>query len=291
MQNKVAVALGFFDGVHKGHIEVCRLAREYAAATNTVVVAVTFDEHPASVVTGIKTPQLCNAYDRERLLKTVAGVDEVIMLPFRELMNMESEVFIEQILHERLNVGFVSCGSDYHFGRGGRGDVNTLKSSCTKLGISFEVADELNDGHGKISSSRIRQLILDGKMEDAELMLSHPHSFSGEVIHGKALGRKLNSPTMNIKMEDIAIPPIGVYASYITVRGIRYRSVTNIDRTGLSETYAFGDTGDVYGMTATCELIKHMRGMIDFSSLDDLKSQISRDRDAAAACLRAYEAK
>jgi len=291
MSVKTAAALGFFDGVHRGHIKVCSLAREFALRTGVTTTAVTFDEHPATVVTGKNIPQLCTAYDRERLLKTAAGMDNVIMLPFRELMNMEPEDFIRNVLHEKLNVCFISCGSDYHFGKGGKGDINTLKNCCDEFGIKFEVAHEIDDVHGKISSSRIRQLILDGDMEEAEKMLSRPYSFSGEVIHGKALGRHLGSPTMNIRMDGIAVPPIGVYASYVTVRGVRYRAVTNIDTTGLSETYAFGDLGDVYGMTVTCELVKHMRGMVKFDSLDALKAQIKRDSETTAEFLREYECK
>ncbi|NLD88704.1 MAG: riboflavin biosynthesis protein RibF [Clostridiales bacterium] len=286
MEKKKALALGFFDGVHAGHLNVLRLASAYAEKQGIVPCAVTFDEHPLSVITGTPVTLISSKAERERLLRSVGGMDEVIMLPFRELRDMEPEDFVREILFKSLNGAFVCCGSDYRFGKDGKGDGEMLKSLCHSLGIEFALACQLDDGESKISSSRLRDAIISGNMELARRLLSRPYSFSGEVIHGKALGRKISSPTMNVRITETLLPRGGVYASFVTVKGIRYESVTNINSKGLAEIFAFADLGYVYGETVFCELKSHIRDMISFSSLDELRNQISADCEESARRLR-----
>ena len=280
---KTAVALGNFDGLHKGHLAVINEA-VMEKHNGLLPCILTFDSHPQKTLRGsapkkIMTRSLCE--------KTTAMLGcQTIRLSFEEVRNMSPEEFFNIILIKKLNVGFVSCGFNYRFGKNGVGNADTLCSLCKNAGIGFSCVGEVLYNDEPISSTRIRYAIENGDIENANNMLGRHFAYNTEVVHGDRIGKKLlGFPTINqLFPEWHVVPKNGVYASATEVDGILYPSMTNIGKRPTvkgdelrSETCIIGFSGDLYGSHPEVRLLKLIREEKKFPSLETLSEQLKKD--------------
>ncbi len=288
MKKKI-YALGFFDGVHLGHMALLKASGHLADRMGCDSGVVTFATHPDALVAG-KAPKLLNTMDERRRL--LFGT-QVLVLPFDEhLRNMPWQDFLEMLL-EKDACGFV-CGADFRFGRMGEGNAEKLALFCKDRGLPWAIVPEQTMDGVRISSTHIRQLIEAGKMEEAAKFLGRPHSLSGHVVSGRQLGRTIGVPTANIPIPDeVVVPKLGVYASECLVDGIRYKAVTNIGSRPTvgghqtrAESWLLDFDGDLYGKHMTVLLHQFLRPEQKFDSLEELKAQIQIDAIAAREALR-----
>lgn len=285
---KKVIALGFFDGVHRGHGALLKRTVELAKELNAVPAAHTFAQHPSTLLSKEPVPLLSTPEDRAYLMQHLYGIREVIAAPFdREMMTMPWEDFVTDYLLRRLNCAGVVVGHDYRFGYKGEGDPQKLKALCAAHSIACQVVEKVTLDGRTVSSTYIRSLVEEGDMEAARRYLAHPHLLSGEVRHGKGLGKTLGFPTVNITpAPGILIPAYGVYASKVTTQnGKTYLAATNI---GVRPTVADGGQvtvegflldfdGDVYGQAVKLGLYHRLRGERRFDSLEALRQEVMRN--------------
>ncbi len=277
---KTVYALGFFDGVHRGHqallAETCRLAAREGARAG----AVTFTAHPDALVLG-RAPALLNTpADRERLLRRY-GMEAILELPFdRAMMQTPWEAFLEGLPEA---AGFV-CGADFRFGAGGKGCADALAAFCAGRGLAWAVVPQVLED-GPISSTRIRALLEAGGMEEAVKLLGHPHILTGTVISGRQLGRTLGIPTANLALPDaLAVPRPGVYACRARTAAGEHLAVTNVGSrptvggSGITvEPWLLDFAGDLYGQPLTLEFYRFLRPERKFPGLEELRREIQKN--------------
>lgn len=287
IKEKTAVTLGKFDGLHRGHKkllnQVLRKREEgYLAAIFT------FDAPPKNLLRGADSRMILTNEERTLLLKEY-GTDVLFECPFtKEIAGMEPEQFIADILIGKMNAGYVVVGLDFRFGHERSGDIYLLDRLSGKYHYKLLVlAKEQYEGRD-ISSTYIREVLLEGKMELAEALLGYPYFVTGEVVKGKQLGRTLGIPTINqLPKENKLLPPNGVYASRTMVDGKWYNSMTNIGvrptvedtQVRNLETCLFDFEEEIYGRNVRVELLSFERPEIRFASVDALKTQLNEDRD------------
>ena len=281
---KFVYALGFFDGVHRGHAELLRRCRELAGDA-LEPGAVTFLGHPDTLVLGV-TPGLINTpADRERLLREIGGLRRVVELPFdRAMCAMAWDAFLDMLRETYDAAGFV-CGEDFRFGFRGLGTALTLASYCRERGLPWAVVPEQLCRGERISSTRIRQLLEMGDMEQAAEFLGHPHILTGAVIHGHQLGRRLGIPTANLALpKELAEPKHGVYACRVWLEGEARAAVTNVGTrptvkgSGVTvEPWILDYEGDLYGKEIRLEFLRFLRPERKFPDLESLKAEILRN--------------
>ena len=292
--DKKIFALGFFDGVHLGHQallkECCRLAKELDCQS----AAITFDRHPKSLFVQPAPLLICTAAERHRLLRSY-GIDHIREYPVsKAIMSTPWQAFLKDLLGCGA-AGFV-CGEDFRFGRQGEGDAEKLKAACGELGIPCVVIPQQTLNGERISSSYIRELIEDGKMQTATEFLGHPYVLTGTVIHGMQLGRKLGRPTANLRLpQELAVPKFGAYACVACVDGQRYPAVTNIGirptvngRGRTVEAWILDFEGDLYDREITLEFHYFLRPEVKFPHLVALQRQIQFDAQQTREYLEAH---
>ena len=292
MKEHTIYALGFFDGVHLGHAALLRACRELADRQGWKAGVVTFSDHPDTLVTG-KTPALiCTPAERERLITEQFHMDTVAALPFDAQMRaMPWQDFLTMLARDHGAAGFV-CGEDFRFGARGAGNARILGDYCREAGLPCAVVPQLKLDGQVVSSTHIRTLIEEGKMESATKFLGHPYTLTGQVIHGKQLGRKLGIPTANLLLpEGLAMPKFGVYVCRALVEGVSYCAVTNIGTrptvsgTGVTvEPWILDFDGDLYGREIRLEFYYFLRPEMKFDDLSALRQQVWSD----AAGTRSY---
>ncbi|MBE6786675.1 MAG: riboflavin biosynthesis protein RibF [Ruminococcaceae bacterium] len=279
-----AVALGYFDGIHLGHQAVLNTALAYAKKEKLVPVVMLFDIHPRRLISGVIPPMLTSE-EKKRQLLTDMGFT-VVDFNFREAMDYSPDEFIEKILVEALNARVVSCGFDYHYGKGGKGNAKTLHDELEKRGIKAFSKDPILLGDEVISSTAIRGLIASGEIEKANTMLGTCFSYDFRVEKGDGIGKKLlGFPTINqFFPQDFIVPKYGVYASKVYLDGKWYPAVTNIGvrptvakASMRSETCILDFSGNLYGKNVEVSLIKFLREEYKFPDLDALSIQIETD--------------
>lgn len=278
-----AVALGYFDGIHLGHQAVLDKALLYAKQEKLVPVIMLFDVHPRKIIKG-KTPPMLKSVGKKRELLLEKGFT-VVDLSFTETMNYSPNEFIERILIDGLNAKVVSCGFDYHYGKDGKGDTESLHVELERRGIKVIEEPAIQLWGEKVSSTAIRKYISDGEIDKANAMLGRHFSYDFTVRRGDGLGRVLGFPTINQCFpEDHVVPRYGVYASKVIVDGKWYPAVTNVGVRPTvsadnmrSETCILDFSGDLYGKNVEVFLIKYMREEVKFPSLEELSRQIEKD--------------
>ena len=289
MSETTVVVIGVFDGVHKGHQALLKRAKEIAHGRS--IIALTFDPHPRAVFAPDSVPpMLTTLADRVELLK-IHNADQVAVMKFNEqFAAMSPEKFVEDILVKQLHVGTVIVGKNFTYGAKAAGTVETLMKDGEKYGFKVDV-QELAGGAEVISSSRIRNLVLEGKVEEARELLSRPHRLDGIVVHGEKRGREIGYPTANLgKIGGQTIPADGIYAGWLTV-GINFWPAaisigTNPtfegDRGRQVEAYALDQQGlDLYDKAASIEFGWYLRPTLKFDGLDELLVQMKKDCDEA----------
>lgn len=283
MRQKTIYALGFFDGVHLGHQALLQACRQLAQDHGCKAGAVTFGGHPESLTRGKAPALITTAEDRQKLLLAY-GMDSVLTLPFDEnLMTTHWSTFLQQLLDAGA-AGFV-CGSDFRFGAGGCGTAKKLEGFCDARQMPCAIVpQQLLDGV-RVSSTHIRQLLAEGKIEDANRFLGHPYTLTGQVVAGKQLGRTIGIPTANLRTEPFLVRPrLGVYAATATVEGSTYLSVVNIgsrptvNGDGVTvEAHLLDFSGDLYGKTVILTCYSFLRPEKKFASLEELKAEIEKN--------------
>jgi riboflavin kinase/FMN adenylyltransferase len=289
MSETNVVVIGVFDGVHKGHQQLLKRAKEIADGRS--IVALTFDPHPTTVFAPDKAPtMLTTLADRVELLK-IHNADQVAVMKFNEkFASMSPEDFVSTVLVNQLHASAVIVGKNFTYGHKAAGNVETL----TKAGLAhnFTVeAQELKSDSSVISSSRIRALVIEGKVEEARELLSRPHRLDGVVVHGEKRGREIGYPTANLgNIDGQTIPADGVYAGWLTV-GINFWPAaisigTNPtfegERGRQVEAYALDQEGlDLYDKEASIEFGWYLRPTLKFEGLDELLVQMKLDCDKA----------
>ena len=286
MTNKKRIfALGFFDGVHLGHQALLKTCCALAAQLDCGTAAITFDSHPQSLFSENPPALLSSSHDRSLLLKSY-GMDLVCSFPVsKEVMSTRWELFLENLLQQGA-AGFV-CGDDFHFGHRGEGNTEKLSAFCAARNLPCVIVPEQLLGGKRISSSLIRGLIEAGEMETAIRYLGHPHILTGQVLHGRKIGRTLGVPTANLQIPaGITVPKFGVYACRAVVGENVYPAVANVGTrptvNGSSitvEPWILGFEGDLYGQTIQLEFFRFLRAETKFPDLDALKQQIHDDAD------------
>ncbi len=285
--SKYALALGTFDGLHKGHLQVLETTKKIAKE-GLIPAMLMFDCHPLKAVKGINPPLLITQEDKERLAKEF-GV-EPIPVKFEEIRDLSPEEFVTEILIGKFNAGAVVSGENFHFGKNGEGNSKILCELCEKYGIIYKVAESTTYKGEMISSTRIREALSQGDIISANEMLGRNFSYDFLVVEGNRIGKKiLGFPTINQHFPTGFINlRHGVYASQSTVDGKIYPSVTNFgchptiggDKV-LSETCILGFDGDLYNRKIPVELLDFIRAEKKFNDKDELKAQIDKDSKSA----------
>ncbi|ATX67103.1 bifunctional riboflavin kinase/FAD synthetase [Roseinatronobacter bogoriensis] len=287
-----SVALGNFDGVHRGHQRVIDLARLPDAPLGIIC----FEPHPREFFTPDAPPfRLMSAETRANRLARL-GVQHLYQLPFgRELSSLSADEFARDVLSQGLGVRHVVVGADFCFGKGRQGTAGDLERLGRDLGFKVTIAPLLAEGDRVFSSTAIRRAITDGRPRDAADMLGHWHRIDGEVLHGEKRGRELGYPTANMSITGLHPPRFGVYAVLVDVPdqgqfhgvasiGVRPMFGENLPNL---ESHLFDFKGDLYGHHLSVALIAHLRDEMRFDSLDGLITQMDADSAQARAILDA----
>lgn len=285
LHSKTAVAIGKFDGVHRGHK---RLLGEILKQKKMGLLSCvfTFDPPPNVLFGGEDTKVLTTMQEKRRIFEAM-GVDILIEFPLTQVSAaIEPEIFVKEILVEKLQVRFVAAGTDLSFGNKGKGDGVLLQKMAEELGFFVRLIDKVTEDGEEISSSGIRKQLRLGQMQKITKLLGEPYSVSGKVEHGKRIGRTLGFPTVNISPdEDKALPPFGVYLAKVIYNGREYRGISNIgckptvsdERKIGVETYLYDFHEEIYEAHITVYLMEFHRPEMHFADLEALKEQLKQD--------------
>ena len=287
MQERV-IALGFFDGVHRGHGALLRRAAEEARRRGCTPAVFTFDRPPKEVITSIPCPLINSPEDRSDLVKRLYGIDEMLMVPFDDEMRTTPwDRFVTDILVGRYGAVHLVAGHDHHFGYKNQGSPELLREKCAELGLGCDIIPAVTLDGVTVSSTHIRKLLEEGGVETARAFLGHPHVLTQTVGHGRRLGRTIGVPTANlVAPPHVLLPKRGVYAAKVTLPdGRAFGGVTNV---GIRPTVNHGQDvtvepwildfdGDLYGQKLRVEFFRRLRDERKFESLEALKTQIQCD--------------
>ncbi len=291
------LTVGTFDGVHRGHRAVLEEIARRAKASDRRSVLVTFEPHPLDIVNPQAAPPLLTLPEEKRRILAQSPVDEVAVLPFTaELRALSPNEFVRDVLESRFQVGELVIGHDHGFGRGRTGDVEFLRRLGKEDGFGVDVVSAvlLADGRA-VSSTMIRRAVAGGDLDTAQAALGRPYSVTGNVERGAGRGNTIGIPTINVAPPSPRklLPPDGVYACVVTWEGGRAGAMANLggrptfgDHARALEAHLFGFSGDLYGAEVTVEFIRRLRDVVKFASVNDLISQLGRDRESALAALK-----
>lgn len=284
LSGRSAVAVGKFDGVHIGHRKLIDKIIEQKA-NGLVATVFTFDTSAAAFFGG-EEKELTTVEEKRHIFREL-GVDILIEFPLnRETAATEPEEFVSRYLAAQMQAAYICAGPDLSFGRNGEGNYALLEQYAGRYGYRTELIDKVTVDGEEVSSTRVREAVREGKMEDAACMLGIPYSVSGVVEHGRRLGRTIGMPTANlIPDKDKLLPPYGVYYSRVAVDGILYRGISNVgckptvntENTANVETYLYDFDGDLYGRDIVVSLLAFRRPEMRFDSVEHLKGQMEAD--------------
>jgi riboflavin kinase/FMN adenylyltransferase len=284
------LALGNFDGLHRGHLKIIERVRRGAAEHGGTPMAMTFDPHPSRIVRPDKaSPLLMTKAQRIEALGN-AGINAVAVVRFTpELAHWDPETFVRTALVEWLRVSEVWVGANFLFGHDRSGNFSTLRTLGQRYGFRADKIDPVRYKEFVVSSTRVRRLVSEGRMDEAGALLGHQFYIDGDVVEGKRRGREIGFPTANLRSANELLPPNGVYATTIAIDGIVRPSLTNIglrptfgDTTQRTiETYVMGYSGDLYGRTVRLGFVLRLRDERKFEDVDALRSQIEADQRRA----------
>ncbi|MSO31095.1 MAG: bifunctional riboflavin kinase/FAD synthetase [Acidobacteria bacterium] len=280
------LALGNFDGLHRGHLKIIERVKRGAAEHGGVPMAMTFDPHPSRIVRPDKAPPLLMTIDQRLSELERAGIRCVAVVRFTEEMSRwEPETFVRTVLVEWLRVAEVWVGANFLFGHERSGNFSLLRTLGQRYGFRAEKIDPVRYKEFVVSSTRIRRLIAEGRVDEAGALLGHSYVLVGTVVEGSRRGRELGFPTANLETANELIPPHGVYATTLTVDGVVHAAVTNV---GVNPTFGSGSAmtiethvlrykGELYGRQVQLAFVLRLRDERRFDDVDGLKAQIDAD--------------
>jgi len=289
----VSLAVGMFDGVHLGHQQVIRQAATDAEQAEGVAAVVTFDRHPASVLAPQHAPPLI--YPLERKLREIEalGIEACWLIAFDEAFSRQTgEEFVRALARHCPGIRSICVGSAFAFGWQRSGDVSLLRRLGAELGFAVHGLAAVALGGHTVSSTRIREAIRSGKLDQAQQMMGREYALCGKVVEGDRIGRTLGFPTANLDAAALVLPPGGVYAAHAVAGPSRCRAVLNIGRRPTLrqpqpqlrvEAHLLDFDGDLYGQQLQITFSRKLREERRFASLDELRAQIQRDIAAARA--------
>lgn len=292
------VAVGNFDGIHRGHQAVIGEARRIAAAAEAPSAVVTFDPHPRRYFKPAEPPFELTPLPAKARPIAALGADALVVLPFDDAMAaLSAHDFIAGPLVGGLHIRHLVVGFDFVFGHKRRGNVEVLEGLSQEFGFGFTAVEPVKDGAEACSSTTIRQQLLAGKPREAARQLGRPWEIEGEVVAGDRRGRTIGFPTANISLGPFLTPATGVYAVRVAIGETWHGGAANIGSrptvggTDIRvEAHVFDYAGDLYGRTVRVALIEYLRPEMKFSGLDDLKSRIADDARRARTVLEAVPA-
>lgn len=280
------LALGNFDGMHRGHAKLLeRVARAGAERSRTPVV-LTFDPHPTRVVRAEKAPPLLMTGPQKLEALERAGMHGVAVVRFTpEVAHWDPETFVASVLVDWLRVGEVWVGSNFLFGRDRTGNYTLLRLLGGRFGFRAEKIDPVRYKEFVVSSTRIRRLIAEGRVDEAAALLGHHYCIDGAVVHGDARGRSLGYPTANVESANELLPPHGVYATMVSLGSAVHPSITNVGvrptfgagQRAVIETFLFDFDRELYGSTLRLWFVQRLRDERAFDSVEALRAQIEAD--------------
>ncbi len=283
------VTWGVFDGVHRGHQQILRDTLARAREIGGEAVVVTFDRHPRTVLTGVSTPLVTSLPHRLALLEQI-GLDAAVVLTFdRDFAALSAEEFVRWVLVESLSARGVVAGYNTAFGRNREGNRTVLEALGARFGFSVYASSPVHHRGQPISSTRVREAILGGRIADAAELLGRPVSVLARVLRGAGRGRTIGFPTANLDLTGVICPPTGVYAALARTGGVEYPALVNVGRrptfdgpeaSESVEAHLVGFSGDLYGAEIEVEFHRKIRDERAFSSAQELARQIARDKDA-----------
>lgn len=285
LRNPVAT-IGNFDGVHRGHLTLFDMVKQRAAMINGESVVITFDPHPLKVMKPGNGPPLITPTEQKLSLIKAAGIEIIFCIPFtRNFASISAREFVQNILLDGIGIREIVVGYDYSFGRGREGNIELLKEMGQTGGFLVHVAEPVHIGDRLVSSTAIRELLQEGNLPDAKLLLGRDYQISGQVVKGMNRGgRLLGFPTANLDPIDELVPRVGVYAVHVVIDDTVFEGVTNI---GYNPTFGKGPFSvethildferDLVGKNIIIRFKKRLRNEKKFASIDELSDQIRKD--------------
>ncbi len=284
-------AIGNFDGLHRGQRAVLDLVRARARAAGTAAVAITFEPHPLAVLRPEAAPTRLTTPEGKEKLLAEAGLDVILVIHFTpDFSRTPARVFVREFLHQRLGLEEIYVGSSFVFGHRREGDLALLREMGESFGFRAFGVEQVSWRGERVSSTRIRRALAEGRAEDAAAMLGRPYGLGGLVVRGDRMGQRLGWPTINLAVDDVVVPLDGVYACRVTFPSFpaTFDAVTNIgtrptvyeNYQRVVESHVLDFSTDVYGERAELDFHKRLREERIFPSVMDLSAQIGRDVEA-----------
>lgn len=290
--NNTVLTIGTYDGVHFGHQQIIKRLNDIAKDINGESVLLTFDPHPRLILhPDDETLKLISTIDEKEELLASFGLNHMVIAEFsKDFASIDAEEYVEKILINNFHPKKIVIGYDHRFGKDRKGDINLLRKLTDKYNyeveeISAQTLDEL-----KVSSTKVRNYLLEGKIKDANLLLAHPFTIKGKVVHGDKIGRILGFPTANIDISNQhkLIPASGVYAVYIKIDNELYKGALSIgyretvfDNSKLTiEVFILDFDGNLYNKNLDIIFVDYLRPQIKYDNWDLLKVQIEKDVEA-----------
>jgi riboflavin kinase/FMN adenylyltransferase len=289
------LALGNFDGLHRGHMKIIDRVRRRAGERGGTPVAMTFDPHPPRVLRPDKAPPLLMTTAQRLEALERAGMHGVVVVRFSpELSRWAPDEFARQVLVEWLHVSEVWVGANFLFGRERSGNFSLLRVLGARYGFRAEKIDPVRYKDFVVSSTRIRRLVAEGRVDEAGALLGHPYFVDGEVVRGDGRGRAIGFPTANLTIDNDPLPPRGVYATLALIDGTSLPSVTNIGirptfgggERDTVETHVLAEDRDLYGARVRLAFVQRLRDERPFPDADALREQIDADCRQASRLFR-----
>ncbi len=281
----MALAIGVFDGLHRGHQEVIEAACEHAAQHHGTAVVMSFDPHPVRVLRPHLAPRLLNGLGHQLHLLAGLGVSHTLVCPFNETVAAWSAAeFVEQLVNACQPLGCISVGYTWAFGKGREGNIHALMDLGQKHDFAVYGVPPIKLDGQVVSSTLIREAVQQGRLDEASRLLGRSYSLFGVVVQGRQLARQWGFPTANVAFDAEVLPPFGVYTASVAVEGRWCPAIANlgmrptVDGTAPAlEVHLLKWQGDLYGRALEVRLMRQVRPEKQFASLDELKAQIERD--------------
>jgi riboflavin kinase/FMN adenylyltransferase len=283
------LALGNFDGLHRGHLKIIERVKRGASEHGGTPMAMTFDPHPPRIVRPDKAPRLLMTPTQRFAALHRAGLSAVAVVRFtHELSQWDPETFVKRVLVDWLRVSEVWVGANFLFGHDRAGNFSLLRTLGQRWGFKAEKIDPVRYRDFVVSSTRVRRLLAEGRVDEAAALLGHLYVLEGTVVQGRQRGRELGFPTANLSTENEIVPPAGVYATTLTIDGVVHAAITNVGvrptfgETDLTvETHVLRYSGDLYGRPVRLSFVQRLRDERRFDDVDALRAQIEADRRTA----------